>query len=173
MATATIMLPPLALVQSDNNTNNVICGITRRIGTQSTKKVTFMTLDFDGAGSTAEHAWWGFSLPADYISGGTLLLHWMANATSGNVKWQALVSAVTPLDADTPLEHAFGAVASATDAVSALEARRLLQSNITLNMDGAVARDSIELCLYRDPSDAADTCSVDAELKMAWFEYVY
>jgi hypothetical protein len=88
------------------------------------------------------------------------------------VKWQAQLGAVTPADADTPLEHAFAAAATVTTNVNTTEARRLTESSITLTMDSAAAGDLIELFLFRDSADAADTATVDAELVFAVLEYV-
>jgi hypothetical protein len=129
-------------------------------------------LDYDGAGAVAEHAWWTFRLPDDYASGGTLKILWMTNATSGNCVWQARVGAVTPDDADTPVEHAQAAAATVTTAVNAVEARRLTTSSITLTMDSAAAGDLIFLLVLRDPANASDTLTVDAELIVATFSYV-
>ncbi len=171
MATATVLLPPAAATLPDGSTNNLACGMSRRQGTQATRKTHFLTLDFDGAGAL-ECAHYVLRLPADYSSGGTLKLQWMANATTGDVKWQAQVGAITPADADTPLEHAYAAAATVTTTTNATEARRLNESSITLTMDSAAAGDLIELVLFRDSADAADTCTVDAELATAAFEYV-
>jgi hypothetical protein len=170
MATGTVLLPVAAWTPPDGSATNVPCGMTRRQGSQTGAKVHFRTLDFDGAGAV-EGAHIAFRLPDDYASGGVLNLLWMGNATSGDVKWQAKVGAITPADADTPLEHAFGAAATVTTTINGTEARRLNTSAITLTMDSAVAGDLVELFLYRDSGDAADTCTVDAELIAASFAY--
>lgn len=156
----------------DGSAGNVMCGRSIRQGTEANPKKHFPTLDFDGAGSTPEYAWWRFRLPTDYASGGTLQTDFMANATSGDVKMQARLGAVTAGDADTPIEHAQAAAATVTKTVNATEARRLNTCSIALTMDGAAAGDEIFLVLFRDPSDAADTCTVDAEVIAAVFEYV-
>lgn len=173
MATGTIQLSPGAAVLPDGSSGNVQAGTSRRQGTESNPKKHFLALDFDGAGSVPEHAWWSFTLPADYASGGSLLINWFANATTGNVKWQARVSAISPGDTDTPLERAQAAAGNATTGVNATEANRLVQSSITLSMDSAVARDTIFIVLFRDPADGSDTCSVDATVVGATFEYTY
>ena len=116
-------------------------------------------------------AHWQFRLPDDYASGGTVKILWVANVTSGDVKWQARVAAITPADADTPWQHAFAAAATVTTAVNATEARRLVESSITLTMDSAAAGDLILLQLYRDPADAADTANADAEVASVAFVY--
>lgn len=170
MATGTILLPPSAAVMPDGSTSNLGPGMSRRQGTQTGRKVHYLTLDFDGAGNL-ESAHFVFRLPTNYASGGTLKLQWTANATTGNVKWQAQIGAITPADIDTPLEHAYAAAATVTDAANATEARRLVESSITLTMDGAAAGDLIELVVFRDSADAADTCTVDAELTAVAFEY--
>ena len=171
MATGTIVLLPGAATLPDGSTDNVGPGMSLRQGTQTGRKVHFLTLDYDGAGSTVESAWWSFRLPGDYVSGGTLILQWMANATANAVKWQAQVGAITPADADTPLEHALGSAATVTTNVDTNEARRLTTSSITLTMDSAAAGDMVELVVFRDPGDGSDTATVDAELVSASFEY--
>ncbi len=168
--TATILLAPGSAVLPDGSTSNLAPGMTRRQGTQTGAKTHFLTVDFDGGGNL-EGCHFVFRLPGDYASGGTLRLQWMANATANAVKWQAELGAITPADADTPLEHAFAAAATVTTNVNTTEARRLTESSITLTMDSAAAGDLIELYLFRDSADAADTATVDAELIAAAFEY--
>ena len=172
MATGTVLLLPGAAVLPDGSTNNVGPGMSMRQGSEATRKVHLLTLDFDGAGAVIESAWWVFRLPADYASGGTLKIQWMANATANAVKWQVEVGAITPDDVDTPLEHALAAAATVTTSVNATEARRLTESSVTLTMDSAVAGELVKLVLFRDPADAADTATVDAEMVSCSLEYV-
>lgn len=170
MATGYINLSPGAAVLPDGSANNAAAGLTRRQGTEANPKKHFLTLDYDGAGAV-EHAWWSFVLPGNYASGGALDIFWMANATSNAVKWQARVGAITPDDADTPLEHAQASAATVTTNVNTTEARRLTQSTITLTMDSAAAGDVIFLALLRDSADGSDTCTVDAEVISCVFSY--
>jgi hypothetical protein len=169
--TGTVLLLPEAAIPPDGTAGNVACGRTLRQGTEANPKKHFLTLDFDGAGSVPEHAWWRFRLPADYSSGGTLIIHWMANATANAVVWQARVGAVTPDDADTPLEHAQAAAATVTTSINATEAYRLTASSITLTMDSAAAGDLIFLVIFRDPTNGSDTSTADAVLVAAAFQY--
>jgi hypothetical protein len=170
MATGTIELLPGAAVFPDGSTSNLAPALTRRQGTQTGAKAHFLTVDFDGAGAL-EQCYWAFRVPADYSSGGALIVQWQLNATSNAVKWQAKVGAVTAADADTVLEHAFGSAATVTTNVNTTEARRLVDSSITLTMDSAAAGDYLTLMLYRDSADAADTATQDAEVLAAVFEY--
>ncbi len=172
MATGTVLLLPGGATLPDGSANNVGPGMSLRQGSQTGKKYHGLTLDFDGAGSGVESAWWTFRLPANYASGGTLQIQWQSNATANAVKWQAQVGAITPADADTPLEHALAAAATVTTNVNTTEARRLTESSITLTMDSAAAGDMVELVIFRDAADAADTNTADAEMIEAAFEYV-
>ncbi len=96
----------------------------------------------------------------------------MANATSNAVKWQTKVAAVTPDDADTPLEHAYATADTTTTNVNATEARRLTATSITVsNADSVAAGDFVQLLLFRDSADGADTCTVDAEVMAVALEY--
>lgn len=171
MAIGSIQLPPGAACLPDGSTGNLAPAITRRQGTETNPKKHYLTLDFDGAGSVPEHAWWTFQLPNAYASGGNLDIYWMLNATANAVKWQARVGAITPDDADTPIEHAQAAAATVTTNVNTTEANRLTKSSITLTMDSAAAEDLLFLVLFRDPSDAADTSTVDAAVLLAVFEF--
>lgn len=170
MATGTVLLQPNAAELPDGSTTNLAAGMSRLQGTQTGAKWHHVVLDFDGSGNV-EGAWWTFRLPTDYASGGTLRIQWIANATANAVKWQAQVGAITPDDADTPLEHALAAAATVTTNVNTTEANRLTASAITLTMDSAAANDLIELLVLRDSGDAADTCTVDARIVAMSFEY--
>lgn len=169
MATSTINLPVTAGTLPDGSSGNAAPQFTRRLGTESNPKKVYLTADFDA--STDEHLWWTFQVPQNYASGGTLRLHWQANATSGNVVWGARVGAVTPADADTLTEHATAAATTATTAVNATEARRLVQTTIAPSVNSAAAGDTVVVVVYRDADNASDTCSVDAELVSVSFDY--
>ncbi len=170
MATSTILLPPGAASFPDGSAGNLAPAMTRRQGTEANPKKHFLTLDYDGAGAQ-EHAWWSFRMPSDYSSGGTLKIQWIANATAGDCKWQAQVGAITPADADTPLEHAAAAAATVTTTVNATEAYRLNESSITLTMDSVAAGDLVFVVLFRNSGDAADTLTVDASVAAIALEY--
>lgn len=169
MATATINLPVTAAVLPDGSANNAAPQLTRRIGSDADPKVMLVTADFDAA--TDEHLWWHIQVPQNYSSGGTLRLHWMANATTGSAVWGAQIGAVTPSDADTPLEHAQAAATTATTATNTTEARRLNETTIAPSMDSAAAGDSLFILVYRDANNGSDSLSVDAELLSVSLDY--
>lgn len=171
MATGTVHLSPGASVQPDGSATNLAAGMVRLQGTQTGAKWHQLALTFIGDG-TVQGSWWTFRLPADYSSGGTLRIQWMINATTNAVKWQAQVGAITPADADTPLEHALAAAATVTTNVNTTEAWRLTESSITLTMDSAAANDLLELFLFRDSGDGADTSTALAHVVAASLEYV-
>lgn len=171
MATSTIVLPVASAVPPDGSTGNLAPGIVRIQGTEANPKKHMIVAQFDA--TAAEYLWWSFRLPAGYVSGGAVKVSWMANLASGNsVVWAASLGAVTPADVDTPVEHANAAASSTTTAADAVEARRLVETSITLAaLDSAAAGDVISLLVYRDAANAADTLTVDAEMLIASFEY--
>lgn len=172
MATGSILLTPGSAVLPDGSTDNVPPGITRRKGSQSGADIHYLTCDFDGAGSVPESVYWSFVLPANYASGGSLVLRGTINSTTGNVaRMQAQVGAVTPADTDTPLEHAFSTAATVDITANTTEANRLLSGTITLNMDSAAAGDIVTIRLFRDPANAGDTHTTDFALIGAEFQY--
>jgi hypothetical protein len=172
MATGYVVIPAIAWTPPDNSTNNIAPAAQRIKGTQ-TNALHALVWGFDGAGSVPEQLYCSFTLPSDYASGGSLKVQGTVNGTtSANVVMQATVSAVTPADADTPLEHAFSTAATVTIANNTTEARRLLEGTITLNMDSAAAGDLLTIRLLRDPANGSDTLSaLDFEFWSALFSY--
>lgn len=173
MATGSILLIPGSAVLPDGSSGNAAPALVRFQGTETNPKKHFLALAFDA--STDEMAWWEFRMPTDYSSAPVLKIQWMANATSNAVMWGTRIGAVTPNDADTPVEHAQAATQTASGAVNTTEARRLTETSITIsNTDSVAAGDWVSLLIYRD-ADASDggtdSCTVDAELIAATLEY--
>lgn len=164
-------LPVAAAQPPDGSSGNAAPALQVIQGTESNPKKHFLVAAFDSA--TDEHLWWDFRMPSNYASGGAVTLHWMTNNTSGNnVVWGARLAAVTPGDADTPVEHAAAAASTVTTAGNATEARRLIESSITLaNLDSVAAGDRVIVLVYRDADNGSDTLAADAELIGAAFEF--
>lgn len=171
MPTSSILLPIGAGTPPDGSSGNAAPAIQRVQGTESNPKKHFLVAAFDSA--TQEFLWFNFRMPADYSSGGVVKIHWYTGATSGNVVLAARLGAVTPADADTPIEHAQAAASTTTTAANGTEANRLIETSITLsNLDSVVAGDDVELCVYRDASNGSDTInSNDIFIKNISFEY--
>lgn len=172
MATGTIMLDVKAATPPDGSTGNAGPKIRVRQGTEANPKKHVTIASFDAA--TAQFLWWTFRCPTDYASGGTVKVPWVAAATSATaVRWAARLGAVTPADADTPVEHAAAAATAVTSNTNTVEAGRLTEATIALGaLDGLAAGDMVSLCLFRDAADALDTLAVDADLwEMAVLEY--
>jgi hypothetical protein len=88
------------------------------------------------------------------------------------VVWAARLAAITPADTDTPNEKALAAASSTTTTVNVVEARRLVETSITLaNLDSLAANDMLVLYVGRDADNVADTCTVDAEMVAATVEF--
>lgn len=171
MATGTLQWGMNAAVLPDGSSGNAAPALSRLIGTESNPKKHLHIAAFDSA--TDEHLHFSFRVPADYASGGDVKLLWMTNtASANNVVWGARIGAVTPADADTPVEHAAAAASTTTTAGNATEARRLIETSITLaNLDSLAAGDLATLIVYRDADNAADTLAADAELINVAFQY--
>lgn len=164
-----IPLLPAAATPPDGTTSNAAPALLTVKGSAAAPSRFSLVAAFDPG--TAESLWWTFQMPDNYASGGLLRLLWEANAVTGSVVWGASVGATTAADVDTPVEHAQAAAATVTTAANTTEARRLVESTITLTMDSAVADDLIVLRVFRDAANASDTVSVDATLWAATLEY--
>jgi hypothetical protein len=172
MATGSVLLPAACWQPGDGSTDNIPPARGVHKGSQSGADVHIPFWGFDGAGSVHESIYASFVMPANYSSGGALKVQGMINSTTGNVaRMQAQVSAVTPSDADTPLEHALASAATVDITANTTEARRLLSGDITLTMDSAAAGDLVTIRLFRDPANGSDTHTSDLEFTGAEFSY--
>jgi hypothetical protein len=174
MTTGSIILPVLGAILPDGSTNNAAPQYQRTKGSAASSSSVpasfFAQLLFDP--STNQHAFFSFRMPTDYASGPVIKLQWGANATTGNVVWEARLGVVNPGDVDTPNEHALAAANSVTTAVNATEARRLVESSITMtNADSLGAGKLVILMVKRDAANASDTCTASSELSACTLEY--
>lgn len=170
MATATIICPIPGGTPPDGSTNNASAQPDRIKSSGAAPSPTFSQLLFDA--TTDEHWFWTFRMPVNYASSPVAKLQWKANSTSNSVVWCVSIAAVTPADTDTPNEHASATTNSATTAVNATEARRLVETSITLtNADSVAAGDLVIVTVFRDANNGSDTCTVDAELVAVSIEY--
>lgn len=172
MATATLQWDAWSGAPGDGSTGNAGPALLVIAGTETNPKKQLRVAAFDAA--TDEHLWFQFRMPADWKEGGTVRLLWMANATANACAWGARLAAVTPADADTPVEHAEAAATVVSTSVNATEARRLVESTIELGaLDSVAAGDLCELLVYRDADGTAatDSLTVDAELLVVALTY--
>lgn len=170
MTTGTIILPIGGAVLPDGSTSNNPAQFQRTKSSASAPVYHFVELLFDP--TTEESAYWAFRMPENYASAPVAKLQWKANATSNSVVWGVQLAAITPSDADTPNEHALATTNTATTSVNATEARRLVETSITLtNADSLAAGDWLAVRVYRVAGDGSDTCTVDAELIAVSLEY--
>jgi hypothetical protein len=174
MATGTILLAVTAAVPPDGSASNAAPALIRFQGTEASPKKHFIVAAFDAA--TDEHLWWSFRMPVDYASGGTVKILGMANATTATVaRLGVKIGAVTPADADTPVEHAEATATTGSWTTNTTEARRLVETSIdcSSNLDSVAAGDLVFVVIYRDAdaTSGTDDLAVDWELVTASFEY--
>lgn len=172
MATGTIILPIQAAVLPDGSTNNAAPAISRVQGTDAAPAKHYLVASFDAA--TDEHLWWTFRMPADYASSPALKLLWYTNDTGAaeSCVWGCQVAAITPADADTPIEHAKATAQTTTTDINTTEANRLIETSITItNTDSVAAGDLVVLLVYRDANNGSDDLTSDAVLVAVSLEY--
>ena len=176
MATGTILLWPGEVTLPDGTTNNAWARaqVFKSTGTPPTNGPNLFAAELlFGGGANDEHAFFGFGMPQDYSSGGTLYINWKRASGTGaaNVVWKGAVAAVTPGGTEVPNSKALNTVATTTTAAGTT-VQALQQTTITLTMDSAAARDSVWVMLGRDSSNASDTLdAVDAQVASVWLEY--
>jgi hypothetical protein len=171
MAVATLQWSPHSGTPGDGSTGNAGPALLVMAGSESNPKKQLEIAAFDAA--TDEHLWFPFRMPDNYASAPKVILGWMASATANKCAWGARLAAITPGDADTPVEHAEAAAAVVSAEVNVTEARRLIETTIEPNADSVAAGDFVELLVYRDADGTAatDSLTVDAELLIVTLQY--
>jgi hypothetical protein len=169
MATSSLILPMGAATLPDGSSGNAAPQVERIQGTEANPKKHFIALRFDPA--TEEMAYWTGQLPHEAAASPTFTLRliWtsVAAITSTNVVWGARISAVTPTDADTPIEHAQAAQQTVTSATNTTEAGRAIAASIAftnVNADGITADDWFTVQVSRVAANGSDTLAEDARL---------
>lgn len=169
MTTGTIILSMLGAVLPDNSTGNKAPTYQRVKSSASAPTPHFVQLIYDP--TTTQIAHWAFRMPADYSSGMVAKIQHKTLATDNamSIIFNVYVAAITPTDAETPNEKAFGTVNTVTTHPNATEARRLIEGSCTLtNADSVAAGDWVVIGLERD---TGDTCSSDVEVIGLAIEY--
>jgi hypothetical protein len=169
MATSTIPLPIGAATLPDGSTGNASPQIERIQGTEANPKKHLLVARFDSA--VEEFLYWSFMLAHEAAAAPTFTARavWssVAAITATNVVWGARISAITPADVDTPIEHAQAAQQKVTSANNTTEAGREIGASIAFTnaqADGATADDLIVVAFSRVAADASDTLAEDARL---------
>lgn len=167
----TLQWSPHSGKPGDGSTGNGGPALSIVAGTESNPKAQIEVAAFDAAAD--EHLWFQFRMPDNYVSTPKVILHWMAKATANKCAWGARIGAVTPGDADTPVEHAEAEAAVVSAEVNATEERRLIETTLEPKTDSVAAGDFVKLLVYRDADGTAatDSLTVDAELLMVIFSY--
>lgn len=114
-----------------------------------------MSYAFDGAGTSKNYINLVFRA-SNYASGNvTVDIDWFSTgtATTGNVKWEAQLCAVTPGDAQGVTTDSF-ATANTVTTTTSTTAKGLTRSTITItNLDSLAAEDRVYLQIDRDPAN--------------------
>ncbi|WP_433235493.1 hypothetical protein ACQPYK_25435 [Streptosporangium sp. CA-135522] len=120
-------------------------------------------LAYDAA--TAERASWKFE-PMSYTSGDlTVDVVWYADtATSGAVRWEVFLAAITPgVDSDNVEAKTMNVGLTAVTSHLGTTGKRLHKTTLILSaLDSMAAGDEVWLRLGRDAADASDTMAGDA-----------
>lgn len=110
-------------------------------------------LEFDA--STQESARWVFHLPTGRTYGTlTVKVHWCTAATSGDGRWGVRIAKLSGVDIDS---DSYDTAVEATTTTSGTAGLVNVTTLSSVGIDSAAAGDLVQLELYRDVGDAADT----------------
>jgi hypothetical protein len=129
-------------------------------------------LAFDAAATeTAYWDWAAFSYGSGNV---TVDVEWYADtASSGVVRWEAAIAAITPNTDSTDVEtKAFATATAFDDTHLGTTGQRLHEASIVVtNLDSIAANDEVQLKLSRLGAHANDTMAGDAILRAVHLSY--
>ncbi len=172
MATGTVILDIGGCVLPDNSAGNEFAELVKVQSSASAPSPAFIHALFDDTSN--EHLMFGFRMPVNYASAPVIKLQYkMASATSGNVKLECAIAAVSDGDAQDVDANAFATTNSSAATAVPGTVGHMDEISITLtNDDGLAAGDFIIVLINRDPEDTGnDTATGDLELIAASLEY--
>jgi hypothetical protein len=166
----TVNLTPASATFPDGTASNLAPQLARIKSSAAAPTPYFFQLSFD-AGQT-EQAMWQFVVPSNFASAPVLNVQYkMASATSGDIRLDARVGAVTPGDATDLDAKAFAAANLLTDTVPGT-AGHVKEAAIPLaNADALDAGDLAIVYLARLGGDGADTAAGDCEVVSVVLSY--
>lgn len=170
MAVGYIVLPIGNATPPDNSASNAAPAV-QRVKSSDTASATntppyFLQAAFDAAAD--ESLMWSLYMPGDYASAPSLdVLYKMASATTGAVRFEGRLAAITDGDATDGDAKAFATTNSVGDTVPATTAGKVGGFSIALtNADSLAANDFVVVQLRRDADgttgtdDATGDCEV-------------
>jgi hypothetical protein len=115
---------------------------------------TIGVLAFDAA--TQEASRWTFHLPTEYTyaTGVNVVIQTASTATSGNLRFGARIQRLTGVDIDA---DSYDTAIETTAATSGTAGLVTAVTMVNVPVDGASPGDLVQLEIYRDTTDAADT----------------
>lgn len=172
MGTGVLQLPIGAAVLPDGSSGNAAPAIVRVQSSAANPKLHFLKALFDA--STDEFLGWQFIMPDDYSSAAVLKLAYaMASATSGNVRVEARLAAITPGDSTDIDAKALAATNSAGDAVAGT-AGYVKEISVTLtNADSVAAGDWVTLWINRDADGTTGTDDATGDMELVGARLTY
>lgn len=172
MATADFPLHIGAADLPDNSANNAPPGIVRVKSSAAAPTPFFLQALFDAA--TDEMLMWKTVMPTNYASSPVMKVRYkMASATSGAVRFEGRVAAITPGDSEDMDAIAFDTTNSNGGTVPGT-AGHVAEISITLtNADSLAAGDEVIFYLRRDAdgTTGTDDAAGDAEVVGVKIEY--
>lgn len=170
MATSEILLWPGDREDPASNAPGASTITSAAAATTNAFQTEVPVLDFDQ--TTDECTSFPFYVPANYSSGGTVIVQWCCTgATSGNVVWKASIYVATASSSDIDTSAAFNTVDVFTAEAVPGTAGHFKTSSKALTSPGLAAARYAIVMLGRDADHASDTAAADARLLSVAFQF--
>lgn len=112
----------------------------------------------------------GFVVPRNYVADAKIVVVWTATVITGDVVWDVDYRTVAGDDASSLDQAGNEESVTVTDTAPGAAHRRL-EATLTLTAANFAADEEVELAIFRDGADAADTMAGDALVFELLFEY--
>jgi hypothetical protein len=172
MATSSVLLAIGAATPPDGSAGNAAPAIQAVKSSAAAPSIHFLQAAFDAA--TDEMLYWTFRMPDDYASGPLLKGQYgMASATTGAVRFEGRIAAITPGDATDKDAKALATTNSVGDTVAAT-AGYVKEFSITLtNADSLAPGDWVTVMLRRDADGTTGTDDATGDCEVGNAALVY
>lgn len=108
-----------------------------------------------------------YTLPTNYVSGGTLNVSWISTNTTGNILFKTAF-VTTPANTTNLTTLSFGSVTSTSAIAVATTAGMEKTTSIALGLTSAVAGARLIVMLGRDADNVSDTATATTSMLEPW-----
>ena len=169
MATSELLLFDTDRVDPAANAPGVTTSASAAAATTNTFQTRFRTLDLDQ--TTDEATSYQFRMPSNYLSGGTVVIQWIATPTTNNVVFKVAAFVSTDGSTDIDTNGAFGTPTLSSVTPVPGTSGHTKTTSIAMTSPGFAAGRLTILMVGRDADHASDNAAGDIRILSVTLQY--